>query len=195
MKKLLALLLTVVMAVSVVACGGNANGNNGGQKEEENAVQITDALEVLTKVWATYGETEVFPVAGGDSANASWEGPAKFDIAAVEELEANYGVSADLAGKIDDAATMMHAMMINNFAAGVYHLTDASAMDDFTTTLKDGLLSKQWLCGSPEKLIVITVGDYVVSAYGMADLIDTFKTKLTSEYPTAAVVCEESIAQ
>lgn len=188
MKKLLALLLAAVMAISVVACGGNTDDNKVDEPE------IKDALEILTTVWETYEETEVFPVAGGDSANANWEGPAKFDVTATEEIEANFSVSDDLASQIDDAATMMHAMMINNFAAGVYHLTDASKMDDFTSTLKTNLLEKQWLCGSPEKVMIITVGDYVVSVYGMGELLDTFKTKLTTEYPTATIVCEENIA-
>ena len=154
---------------------------------------IADALEVLTKVWDTYAEDEKFPVGGGDSENMNWEGPGKFNVEATEELDATLGLPADLAGQIDDAASMMHAMMANNFTAGVYHLTDASKMDDFTSALKDSLLAKQWLCGSPEKVIIITVGDYAVSAYGLNDVIETFKTKLTAEYPTAAVVCEESI--
>lgn len=188
MKKLLALLLAAVMALSVVACGSTNNEESG------EAVAIKDALEVLTTVWGTYEETELFPVAGGDAENVSWEGPAKFNVAATEELEATYGVTADLAANVDDAATMMHAMMMNNFALGAYHLTDAAKMDEFTNTLKTNLLEKQWLCGQPEKVIVITLGEYVIAGYGLADLIDTFEAKLTAAYPAATVVCEENIA-
>ena len=189
MKKLLALLLAAVMALSVVACGAdteNKDNNEGGA----NAPEITDALEILTTVWGTYEEADLFPVAGGDAENANWEGPAKFALTATEELEATYGVSADLAAQIDDAATMMHAMMINNFALGVYHLTDAANVSSFADTMKTNLLEKQWLCGQPEKVMIVTVGDYVLAGYGLADLIDTFSTKLTAEYPTAVVVVE-----
>ena len=191
MKKLLALLLAAVMTLSVVACGGNEGNNNN---EGGNAPEITDAAEILTKVWGTYEEADLFPVAGGDAEHANWEGPAKFDLAAAEELEATYGVNAELISQIDDAATMMHAMMANYFAFGVYHLTDASTMDSFTSTLKEDLLAKQWLCGQPEKVMIITVGDYVVAGYGLADLCETFKTNLTAQYTTATVVCEENIA-
>lgn len=189
MKKLLTVLLVTIMALSVAACGGNSG--NGGQAD---APEITDTLELLNTVWGTYEEAEVFPVAGGDTANVNWEGPAKFDVTAAEELEGNYGVTADLAGQIDDAATMMHAMMANNFAAGVFHLTDPTAADDFTATLKDALLAKQWLCGQPEKIMIFTVGDYVVSVYGAGDLLDTFKEKLTTAYPAASLAWEENIA-
>ena len=189
MKKLFALLLAAVMTVSVVACGSK-EGKNG----ENNAPAITDAAEILTTVWGSYAEADLFPVAGGDAEHANWEGPAKFDLAAAEELTATYGVNAELIGQIDDAATMMHAMMMNNFAFGVYHLTDASTMESFTSTLKADLLAKQWLCGQPEKVMIITVGDYVVAGYGLADLCETFKTNLTAQYTTATVVCEENIA-
>jgi hypothetical protein len=190
MKKLLALVLAAVMTLSVVACGSTENNNSG----NNGNVAITDALEVLTTVWGTYGEADLFPVAGGDAEHANWEGPAKFDLAATEELEATYCVTADIAANVDDAATMMHAMMINNFALGVYHLTDSAKMDEFTSTLKTNLLEKQWMCGQPEKFIVITVGEYVVAGYGLAQLIDTFEAKLTESYSSATVVCEENIA-
>ena len=187
MKKLLALLLAAVMTVSVVACGSKSNDTTA------DAPEITDALEILTKVWDTYEEAEMFPVGGGDSENLNWEGPGKFNVEAVEELDVTLGLPADLAGQIDDAASMMNAMMANNFTAGVYHLTDASTAEDFTTTLKEALLAKQWMCGMPEKVVIITVGDYVVSVFGLSDLLDTFTTKLTTEYPSATVVCEEGL--
>ncbi len=187
MKKLLTLLLAAVMTVSVVACSSKPNDS------QADAPEITDALEILTTVWGTYEEAEMFPVGGGDSANLNFEGPAKFDVAAVEELDVTLGLPADLAGQIDDAASMMNAMMANNFTAGVYHLTDASAAEDFTATLKDALLAKQWMCGMPEKVVIITVGDYVVSVFGLSDLLDTFTEKLTTEYPSASVVCEEGL--
>ena len=187
MKKLLALLLAAVMTVSVVACGSKGND------AQTDAPEITDALEILTTVWGSYEEADLFPVGGGDSANLNFEGPAKFDVAAVEELDVTLGLPADLAGQIDDAASMMNAMMANNFTAGVYHLTDASTAEDFTATLKDALLAKQWMCGMPEKVVIITVGDYVVSVFGLAETLDTFTEYLTAAYPSATVVCEEGL--
>ena len=49
----------------------------------------------------------------------------------------------------------------------------------------------------PEKLIVVTVGeDYVVSAFGIGAIVDTFKTAITTVYGNAAVVAvEENLAE
>lgn len=193
MRKIVVFLMVLVMTVAAVACGSNTNGNKNDKKEEQNTVEIADALEILTKVWAAYAEDEKFPVGGGDSANISWEGPAWFDVAAVDELNASLGLPAELAEQIDDAASMMNSMMANNFTAGVYHLKDASEKENFTATLKDALLAKHWMCGFPEKVILVTVDDYVISAYGLTDNIETFQAKLTAEYPAAELVYKENI--
>lgn len=49
------------------------------------------------------------------------------------------------------------------------------------------------MCGFPDKLVVITVDDYVVSAFGNGELIDNFKAKLTAVYKSAVVAHEANI--
>ena len=41
--------------------------------------------------------------------------------------------------------------------------------------------------------MIIKVNGYVVSAFGAADLIDTFKSKTLKAYQDAKVYCEENI--
>ena len=38
------------------------------------------------------------------------------------------------------------------------------------------------MCGFPEKLVILSVGDYIISVFGAGELIDTFTSKLTAEY-------------
>ena len=58
-------------------------------------------------------------------------------------------------------------------------------------------MNNQWMCGFPETLIIVTVGeDYVVSAFGNGQVIEAFKTAITTVYGDAAVVSvEENLAQ
>ena len=49
------------------------------------------------------------------------------------------------------------------------------------------------MCGFPDKLVIMTVGDYVLALYGAEDLCDTFKTHTENLYPGAAVVYDEAI--
>jgi hypothetical protein len=53
-------------------------------------------------------------------------------------------------------------------------------------------MNNQWMCGFPEKMIIVTVGDeYVVSAFGNGMVIDAFETAITTVYGDAAVVSEK----
>ncbi len=60
--------------------------------------------------------------------------------------------------------------------------------------LKENILARQWLCGFPEKLVILTVGDYIVSVFGARELTDTFTAKLSAEYSSAKQLFDVPIA-
>lgn len=187
MKKIATVLLVAMLAMCLAACGG--------KDDNAGTVEIADAAEILTTVWGAYEEDEMFPVGGGDSENMSMEGPAAFDVSKTEELEALLNFPAASADKIDDAASMMHMMNANTFTAGAYHVADAADVNAVVDAIKDKVMNNHWMCGFPETLVIVQVGDsYVVSAYGNGELIDNFKTKLLAAYEGAAeVLAEESL--
>lgn len=191
--------VSVAMMLSMAACGDDKDNGSKDTTTEvstEAAVEVADSLEILTTVWGTYGENEIFAIAGGDYNNSVMDAPGVFDVADTESLDAMLGVPADGAAMIDGAASMMHMMNANTFTAGAYHMADPANQQAFCDKLKDSIMNRQWMCGFPDTLIVVTVGDsYVVSAFGNAEIIETFKTKLTAEYPAASVVYEESLVQ
>lgn len=204
MKKKLAVILVTCMMLSLVGCGNKDNTSeieNGASEavtqestEAMSEATIGSAIEILDTVWGNYAEADKFPVGGGDSANQNFEGPGAFDVTNAEELDVTLGFPAAQAEKIDDAASMMNAMMANNFTAGVYHVKDTSDVQTVADALKENIMSKQWMCGMPEKVVIIAVDDYVISAFGLSDSIDMFKTKLMQNYDTATVMYEESIS-
>lgn len=196
-KKLAVLLLASAMVLTCAACGGGDDaGNNGGTN-----VEITDATEILTKTWEAYNagvsEDMQVPIAGGNMETAVMHAPAKFDLTletATDELIYSYCIPADAIALVDDAATMMNMMMANNFTSAAYHVADAANVETVTAGIKDATLNNQWMCGFPEKLIVVTVGDnYVVSAFGNGQVIDAFKTAITSVYGDVAVVAVDEV--
>ncbi|MBE5942539.1 MAG: bacteriocin transport accessory protein [Lachnospiraceae bacterium] len=216
MKKKLLLITMTCMMLSLAGCGNEDDTNDTGNtsagvgtesvvddasKSEgetpENEVVIGDALEILTTVWGSYEEADKFPVAGGDSANQNFEGPAAFDAANAEELDVTLGFPAAQVDNIDDAASMMNAMMANNFTAGVYHVKAENKEDveAVATAVKENVMAKQWMCGMPEKLVIVVIDDYVISAFGLGDTIDTFANKTIETYGNAYVLYEEVIAQ
>lgn len=205
MKKLLAFLLAGLMGISCVACSSNTNNNNQESTQENNKqeVSIKDANEILTNVWNKFEDEDTdgdmyndkFAVIGGHFENPVDNAPGKYDVSKAEDLEFNLCVPQDAVAQIDDAASMIHMMNANTFTAGAFHVKEASDMNAFVDKVKERTLGNQWMCGFPDQLLIVTIGDnYVVSAFGNADTMKTFKTILMEEYADAAkVVVEEAL--
>ncbi len=188
MKKFLAMLLAAVTVFTMAACGGD---NTGG----EDGVEIADALTLLNTVWDSYGEDEKFYAMGGDFSEENMVdgGPGIYGIEDASMLDSTLGLPEDSASMIDGAASLIHGMNANTFTCGVFHVSSADNLSAVADSLKENILQRQWMCGFPDKLIVITVGDYVVSAFGNEELIDNFKNKTIAAYESAKLVYEEPI--
>ena len=187
MKKIISILMAAVMVLAFAACGNNS-GNNGG-----NDAAVTDPLEVLTKAWEGLSEDEKFPAAGGDATTPVDGAPVKFDISDVDNLSYMLSFPAESVDLIDSAASLTHMMNMNTFSCGAYHLKNASDAATLAQALRDSIQSRQWRCGFPDKVVVITVNEVVVAMYGHEDLINAFRDQITGAYSAAVVAFDEAI--
>ncbi len=155
----------------------------------------TSALNLLSTVWKSYKESEKFPAAGGDYSeeNAREDAPGKFSTSDSDALSSTLAVPADSANLISSAASLTHMMNLNTFTAGSFKTKSTGDADKLAAAMKKSIENRKWVCGFPEKMAVITIDKYVVSVYGAADLVDTFKTKLQKAYTGAKVYCEGNI--
>ena len=187
MKKLISLMLALMLGLSLAACGGQGGDKNDGGSEPGSA------LELLTTVWSSYSDDEKFPAAGGDYENSVDDAPGAFDLSQPDNVTYLLALPEDDVALVDDAASLMHMMNGNTFTCGAFHAADADNVEGIASDLRDSIQGKQWMCGFPDKLVVFTLGQYVVSMYGAEDLIDNFKEKLQTAYPDGAVAYEENI--
>ena len=190
-KRILCAVLAVVMVVALAACGTN------GSKEDENKVAIESPVALLDGVWGTFAEEEKFPVMGGNNYETPVDdGAGEFDISDVEAATATLHITEDSLKLVDKVGTITHAMNANTFSAAAYHLADAANAETLVNSLKDSIKSTQWMCGFPDTLIIYTVAEnYVVAAFGNAEAIENFKTKLATVYGESATLnVEESLA-
>lgn len=218
MKKLLVALLLATMSFALIGCGKTNEENvpseeivseeNTEASEEfseevseeinsEDAVASDNAgVEILTNVWNAFAEEEKFPAMGGDYDVMVDGAPGAFNVANTDNLTAMLYVPADLAGDIDEGASLFHGMNLNTFTGAALHLTDASKAEAFTSALKENILGTQWMCGFPDTLVIFTVNDeYVVYAFGNVDAIASFKVKVAEVYgENAILVAEENLA-
>ena len=191
MKKLVAILLCATIGISVIGCGNKKEPENGAGA----ASKYKTALDVLTTVADAYAEDQKFPMAGGDSENMSTEGPAAFDISKTEELTTSLTLPESEIKHIDDAASLVHMMNANIFTGAAYHLTDDADMKDFSKAVEESVLSKQWICGMPDTLVILKADDeYVVTAYGEAEIMETFKENAEASLDGSEVILETSVS-
>ena len=199
MKKKMVLLMCTVLMMTLIGCGKSNTITEENKTEEAPAVEnvnVADSVELLTNVWSTYEEADKFPISGGDYENMVMDTVGAFDVTKTEDLDALLGMPAAGAAMIDDAASMMHMMNANTFTAGAYHLTDASNKQALADVLKDNIMNRQWMCGFPDTLLIASVGgEYMVSAFGNAEIMETFKTKLQEQYDVTEVIYEESLTE
>ena len=221
MKKTIAILLALMLSLGAVSCGGNTN--NGGDTsapdsskdttisdsngtgsdttpaddttKSDSAAEASGPLEILTKVWDSYSDDEKFPAAGGADGtgeNDVDDAPGAFKNEA-SLLSWKFGFPEDQADKVDSVASLLHMMNGNTFTAAAFQLKDKADAADVTKALRDSLQARQWMCGFPDKLVIVTVDSAVVSVFGNEELVNTFRDKLTAAYPDATVDYDEPI--
>ncbi len=187
MKKLIAMTLAVVMAISLFA--GCAKG--GEDNTKPTVMGVASALELMETVWASYGDDEKFAVIGGSMAAPVDGAPGNYDLAD-ENISFSLMIPADQLANVTEAASMIHMMNANTFTAAAFKLAEGVSAADFAAAMKDSIVNNQWICGFPEQLMISDLmGQYVVVAFGAADLLNVFGTKLSAAYPEAAEVVNE----
>ena len=161
--------------------------------EDKPAAAVDDALTILNAIWNTYSDEEKFPAAGGDSEHAVDGAPGSFDASNADSLSYQLTFPADDASLIDSAASLVHMMNLNTFTCGAFHVADANNVARLADDLRTTIQAKHWMCGFPDKLVIVTVGQSVLSVYGNEDLVNTFRDKLLASYSAATAVYDEAI--
>ena len=218
MKKFITLLLALTLIMGLVACGNNNAGNETTTTPVETTadttpadtgdapvdpdegdidIPLTPALTngastMLTNIWNGVPEDQRFFAMGGDFTNIVDGAPGVFNLQD-EGLTATLLVPADQIANLDEAASLLHAMMANNFTAGMFHVTgDAAA---FAETMHGVISNNPWICGMPEKMIIAVIdGEYVLTCFGINDAVNPFETALSTVYPNAEIKYNEAIA-
>lgn len=191
MKKILAFILAMIMMLSFAACGSNDEpvDENNGEAENNETVTVGSALEILETTWGLFGDNEKFSTMGGDYDAMISDAPGA--AVSTDYLTSVLLVPEAELANVSEAASLVHAMMLNNFTCGAFKVTDAAA---FAETMHEAIASANWICGMPEKMVIATIGnEYVVAMFGIGDAVNPFEAKLTEAYPEASVLYSEAI--
>ena len=157
------------------------------------AVATEGAAGVLNTIWSKVGSENQFAVAGGYGEEAVMGSAGAVSVTEGELIDSMLGFPADKLEMIDDAASLMHMMNANTFTSGAYHLTDASQLEEVALAVKENILNRQWMCGFPDKLVVVSVDDYLISFFGKNDPITNFLAAFLEAYENVQIISEDVI--
>ena len=192
MKKIFALILAVTMILSTLALVG-CGSNNAADNASSAAAAEVDVVDALKNIWDNYEDENKFAAMGGGMANPVTDGPGELSLDDTAEVNDKTGVPEDKITTIDKAATLIHMMNANTFSAAAVHAAEGNKAEDVATTIGDNLKIRQWMCGIPEKHVIIKVGsNTIISAFGANDLITVFLDKAKVAYPEYTVLLEQT---
>lgn len=185
MKKIVSILLICILTLSLAGCN----------KEKEKK-SIEKPLNVLTKTWESYGKNDKFHVMGGDFNHQVEDEPGILDVKDKESLRSMLIVPESAVEKISGAASMIHAMNANIFTSGAFRLKNKDDVTPFINTMKDAILSNQWMCGFPEFLAIAKIDERnIVVTFGNEEMVKNFEKKLEKRYKEAELVVGISLVE
>ena len=209
MKRTCSVLVAGALACSLfVGCSGNRDATTTPSQSQtgttaptqatqpattvpEQTQGVTSAVEALESVWNLFAEEEKFWVVGGSHTNPVENGPGAVALTDTDFLQTSLLVPEAQLGTITEAASMMHAMNGNNFTCGVYKVENVEA---FTAAMRTALADHRWLCGMPELLKIVDLGEgYALVAFGIGDAMNPFFQKLATAHPQAKTLVDEPV--
>lgn len=183
MKKCISLILSAVLCVSLFAgCGkqnaapSTAETTQATETTAPASSQYAASVDLLDAIWKEIPADKQFPAGGGDEAHPT-DGPGAFDVNAyAETFQYLILVDENLLDKLTgDAATLIHMMNTNTFCSAAMQLKDAGDAEAFAQSYKEIVQSNHWMCGFPDTLVVLSLDDKMITAYGKDDPIQAFK--------------------
>lgn len=208
MKKFIAMLLVLTMALSLAACSGSDKTPETTPEttpvettpEETTVPEPTTAtaVELLQNIFNAYAEDARPPICGGSGDTASMEGPGAIAVTDTDALQYSLLVPEAQLSSITDAASMGHMMNANSLTVGAFKID--GDVDAFVNAYKDAVVNNQWFCGFPEKVVFYSVDGYILMAFGkagmegsMGDFLNPLADAIATAYPTATLIAEADL--
>ena len=187
---------------------------------ETDAPVAENALEIVNKIFDSFtteeklenyfmlaGENEgeyYSMIGGGYGDNINWEAPAPAyhpvndedsRASAMSNFHFNEAVLDMIDGEIGMAINVQAG---RNLTLACFRVSDSVEVSACVAEVKASVLGPDthWgLCGAPEKYVLITVGDYIISVFGINPQIDAVANRAVELFENAEIVASELIVE
>ncbi len=137
--------------------------------------------------------TEVDPDSGEEfSYEMPVSGPGAIDLADTDTLAMTL-LPADNADKLNSAAIFFNMMNMNNGTFSAFELKDGADAETIADVLKGAITGNQWMCGFPERYLIVNVDGVIISAFGLGDATNALKDAIAETFAGAVVIYDEAL--
>ncbi|MBE6599459.1 MAG: hypothetical protein E7638_08465 [Ruminococcaceae bacterium] len=119
-------------------------------------------------------------------------GPGTIDLSNTDNLYPTL-LPSDQADKLQSAACFYNMMNMNNGTFSAFELKDAAEAEAVAGALKDAITGNQWMCGFPERYLIVNVDGVIISAFGLTDAVNAMKDAVTEAHTGAEVLFDEAL--
>jgi predicted small secreted protein len=137
--------------------------------------------------------TETDPDTGEEySYDMPKSGPGAIDLSNPENLY-NTLLPAEHADKLNSAAVFFNMMNMNNGTFSAFSLKNPADAQAVCDILKTAITGNMWMCGFPERYLIVNIDGLIISAFGVGDGTNALKDVITETYANAVVVYDEAL--
>ena len=153
--------------------------------EEIQGYFVSAEMEEITEVDPESGEefTYLMPVSG----------PGSLSLEDVDNLGYYTLFPAESVAKINSAACFFNMMNMNNGTIAAFEVKDAADVTALADTMKEKITTNMWMCGFPEKYLIVNVNGTLISAFGNSDVINSLKDGVLATYENAVVLHDAAL--
>lgn len=199
-KTSIAILLALALALGAASCGDNSSNNETNDttisdvtSDDASTSTVSDPVEFLNTVWSRYSDDEKFPAGGGYGDDNIVDGSAGYYELDADTLTWRLHFPADSISDITMVGSIEHMLNSNTFTAAAYTMADKSNADDLARAVRDSIQSTRWMCGFPDKIVIMTIDDILFASFGAEEQINTFRDRIIEVYNTAVTYYDEPI--
>lgn len=149
--------------------------------------------KLLQKIWDAYPAQERFAVFGGFEEAPVEGGPGDLAIEDAWRLNQRYQIPQAFAPLLQDGASLVHMLNSTLFTSAAFTLTQEDAMEALAEETAEALQKIKWVCGMPDKILLVQVENVLIMAYGVTDLLDQFQDSLWEVYPQGKLLIYETV--
>ena len=222
MKKMITALLVLGILLSAVSCGRNKDKNLDSTSSSMGGETFegVSAKSFLHSVYGTFleGMAPVYGVGSAEEVKGYFGGPetetvterdpdtgeeysyalpknepGDLPVSEGENLESQALFPAASAEKLDSAAVFFNMMNQNNGTFAAFEVKNESDLQALADMMKNKVKNNQWICGFPERYLIMRVGDIMIFSYGLNDVLSVWKNAVSSVYSGAAILYDEML--